>query len=294
MFKKFLYYTFIVALSISNFMCLTLFKIGEFNYIINFLIYIGVELMLVIALILKWCNRDILYKLFITIFYLMSISIVLIILLQNIGLFELLASVGGLKTYILSTDQMGVFIYILLQLLQVIFLPIPASIICIVGSLIYGPWLGSLYCCLGVLIGSYISYFIGKIFGYKVVAWIVGKDNADKYAEILRSRGGFFLSLAFLLPMFPDDILCLIAGISKMKFKSFFWITLLFRPIGVISMAFFGSGSIIPFSGWGLYVWIGILVVAVAVVYSTYRWQDEIQNFFLNKVFRKKNKRSNN
>jgi uncharacterized membrane protein YdjX (TVP38/TMEM64 family) len=214
--------------------------------------------------------------------------------MRNIGIFEIFNSISDLKSYILSTDQMGVFIYIILQMLQVIFLPIPASIICVVGSLIYGPWLGSLYCCLGVLIGSYISYILGKIFGYKVVVWIVGKKNADKYAEILRSRGGFFLSIAFLLPMFPDDILCLIAGISKMKFKSFFWITLIFRPIGVICMGFFGSGTIIPFTGWGLYAWIGILVVAVAVVYSTYRWQDEIQNFFLNKLFRKQQKDSKN
>ena len=120
---------------------------------------------------------------------------------------------------------------------------------------------------------------------------IVGKDNTDKYSSLLRNRGGFFLGLAFLLPMFPDDILCLRAGISNMSYSKFFVITLITRPIGVICMAYFGSGSLIPFSGWGIYAWIGILVVAIAIVFITYRWQDEIQDWILNKVFRKKPKK---
>ena len=172
--------------------------------------------------------------------------------------------------------------------LQVIFLPIPASIICIVGSIIYGPLFGAIYCSIGVLLGSLISFLIGRIFGYKLVSWIVGVSNADKYSEIIRTKGVFFLGLAFLLPMFPDDILCFIAGITKMSFKKFLVITLITRPIGVICMAIFGSGHIIPFSGWGIYAWSIILVVAVALVFVIMKWQDQIQNFVLRKVFRKK------
>ena len=205
-----------------------------------------------------------------------------------------LSSVNSLKDYILSTEEKGVLIYILIQLLQVIFLPIPASVICIVGSIIYGPIVGGLYCCIGVLLGSYISFFIGKVFGYRIVSWIVGKDNVDKYASIIRTRGVFFLGLAFLLPMFPDDILCFIAGITNLSVKKFFWITLVTRPIGVICMAYFGGGHIIPFSGWGIYAWIGILIVVVALMTIIFKWQEQIQNCILNKVFKKKTKIKNN
>jgi uncharacterized membrane protein YdjX (TVP38/TMEM64 family) len=170
-----------------------------------------------------------------------------------------------------------------------VFLPIPASIICIVGSLIYGPWLGALYCSVGVLLGSIISFFIGRVFGYRLVSWIVGKDNTNKYSEIIRTKGIFFLGLAFLLPMFPDDILCFIAGITQLSVRKFLLITLITRPIGVIFMAIFGGGYIIPFSGWGLYVWAIILVVAIALVVIIMKWQEKIQNFILSKVFRKKN-----
>ena len=176
---------------------------------------------------------------------------------------DTIPSVDGLKKFILSTKEKGVYVYILIQAAQVIILPIPAAIICIVGSLIYGPFLGGLYCSIGVLVGSFISFILGKTFGYRIVAWIAGKENTDKYSEIIRKRGGFFLFLAFLLPMFPDDILCLIAGITNMKFKTFAWITIITRPIGVICMSYFGGGHIIPFSGWGLYVWSILLVIIV-------------------------------
>ena len=155
--------------------------------------------------------------------------------------------------------------------------------------MVYGPFSGAIYCTIGILIGSYISYAIGKVFGHKIVSWIVGVDNVNKYSEIIRKRGKVFLSLAFLLPMFPDDILCLIAGITDMSFLSFFWITFITRPIGVICMSYFGSGSLIPFSGWGIYVWVAILVLAIAAVILISKYQDKMERFVLQKVFRKKN-----
>ena len=199
-----------------------------------------------------------------------------------------MSDVSSLKEYILSTKEKGVITYIIIQASQVIFLPIPAAVICIVGSLVYGPFLGAIYCTAGILIGSYISYLIGKIFGFRLVSWIVGKDNVYKYSEIIQKRGKVFLCLAFLLPMFPDDILCLIAGITNMAFPSFFWITLITRPIGVICMSDFGSGSIIPFTGWGIYAWIGILIVAITLVIIISKYQEKIQNFLITKIIKKK------
>jgi len=147
--------------------------------------------------------------------------------------------------------------------------------------------LGGLFCSIGVLVGSYISFIIGKLFGYRLVSWIVGKSKANKYADIIRKRGGFFLCLAFLLPMFPDDILCLISGITNMKFKTFFIATLITRPIGVFVMSYFGSGNIIPFNGWGIYVWSAILVVAIILVIFIYKYQEKMQTYIMRKVFRK-------
>ncbi len=254
-------------------------------------------LIICLALVLFAISQVLKYKKYLTAYKLLFFANILYIviflsyaLLIKYNILTIFSSVSNLKNYILSTGSRGVLVYILLQAGQVVFLPIPAAIICIVGSLIYGPFMGGVYCSIGVLLGSFISFFIGKTCGYKIVKWIVGKEATDKYSSIIRKRGSFFLCLAFLLPMFPDDILCLIAGITNMSLLSFSWVTILTRPIGVICMAYFGSGMIIPFTGWGLYVWCGILIIAVAIVYITYRYQEQMQNYILGRLFKKRHK----
>ena len=241
-----------------------------------------------LSFILNFFKFRIISRFFYVLFIGSSVIISGYCLLKVLGFFDVFSSITSLKEYIVNTSSKGVIIYILIQALQVIFLPIPAAVICIVGSVIYGPFLGAIYCSIGVILGSFVSFFIGKTFGYRLVSWIVGIENTNKYTQILSKNGGLFLVIAFLLPMFPDDILCLIAGITKMKFRTFGTVTTITRPIGVIFMAFFGSGSIIPFNGWGIVVWGVIFLIALLIVYLSYKKQNEIQSFILQKVFKKK------
>lgn len=271
------------------FFALTLFNVSSLSNFWKFFLLVVINIIYYLSIILKWLKKYKTSKFIYVIYMLSSILVIGYCILSKYGILETISTVEGLKNYILSTKEKGIYIYIIIQALQVVILPIPAAIICIVGSLIYGPFLGGLYCSLGILIGSFLSFFIGKTFGYKIVAWIAGKENTDKYSAIIRKRGGFFLGLAFLLPMFPDDILCIIAGITNMKFKTFAWVTAITRPIGVICMSYFGGGHIIPFAGWGLYVWAVLLVFIVAIVVLIYKYQDRLQEFILSKiVFRKK------
>ena len=41
---------------------------------------------------------------------------------------------------------------------------------------------------------------------------------------------GWFLFLATLLPLFPDDFLCYFSGLVKMDKKKFIWIIILGKP----------------------------------------------------------------
>lgn len=274
------------------FFSLTLFGVNSISNFWKFFILITINIIYYLSIIFNWCKMYKTSKALFVVYMLSSILVIGYCILSKYGILATISTVDGLKNYILSTKEKGIYIYMLIQALQVVILPVPAAIICIVGSLIYGPFLGGLYCSIGILIGSFISFFIGKTFGYKIVAWIAGKENTDKYSAIIRKRGGFFLALAFLLPMFPDDILCLIAGITNMKFRTFAWVTIITRPIGVICMSFFGGGHIIPFYGWGLYVWSILLVFIVAIVILIYKYQDKMQDYILSKIlFRKKSKK---
>ncbi len=219
-----------------------------------------------------------------------TVALVLLIILDMNNLGYIFSSIANLKAFILYTKERGMIVYILIQIAQVIFMPIPAAIITLAGAAIWGPLLGGILDSIGVLLGSYISFAIGKIFGARVVAYIVGKDQAEKYAKVINDRGKFFLAYAFLLPFFPDDILCLIAGMTSMKFGSFFAISTITRPIGVMFMSYFGSGSVIPFSGWGIVIWIFIVIISAIMVVLLTTYQDRIERYFLDHIIPKKKK----
>ncbi len=227
----------------------------------------------------------------------LCVAVSVLSIFSSYDLLYVFSSIASFKEFILSTKEMGMIIYVLVQMGQVMLLPIPSMIITLAGVAIYGPLLGSLLCSAGVLAGSYASFFIGKTFGFKLVSWVAGKESATKYADIINKRGKFFLIIAFLLPLFPDDILCLIAGITTMKFKHFFWIASITRPIGVICMSYFGGGYIIPFSGWGLYVWPFILLLAIVAVVVSTKYQPQMEKWIIDKLYKfnfsKKNKSKN-
>lgn len=266
-------------------------NVYNFNLSIKFVIVLLSIVLTFISIYFTYKGiKQVTARLCITINVITAIILCAYSVLANYNMLEIFNSVQSFKEFILSTGHYGMMVYSLIQLLQVMFVPIPSMIITLTGVLIYGPFLASVLCIIAVLTGSILSFILGKTFGFKMVAWIVGRDNAIKYASVLNKRGKFFLTIAFLMPLFPDDALCLIAGMTTMEFKDFILIASLTRPLGVICMAYFGGGYIIPFTGWGLYVWGVMLVLIVIAVIMVYKYQDKIEDFIIKKVYNYKKK----
>ena len=83
----------------------------------------------------------------------------------------------------------------------------------------------------------------------------------------------------FLLPVFPDDVLCFIAGLSSMSVWFFLTVILISRVLSIFSTSY--AISIIPFTTWwGLLIWaiFGILVVLLFIV--LYKKSDAILAWF--------------
>ena len=85
-----------------------------------------------------------------------------------------------------------------------------------------------------------------------------------------------------VFPFFPDDILCLVAGMTKMSFKFFFITMLIARPLAIIPTCYLGGGTIIPYSGWGLIVWGTLIVLMIALFVLSYKYQNKIEQFVIN------------
>jgi len=215
-------------------------------------------------------------------------ALVFLILVQT-GFWENVNSVEKAKNFILDFGFYGRLAFVVLQFLQVTFLPIPSTILTIAGALIYGPIQAMLLSLAGILLGSFFAFLLGRTFGKKLVIFMVGKTTCEKWRKSLSKAKYSFLFMMFF-PFFPDDVLCLVAGMTDMSWDFFAFCQFLSRPFGILLTCYLGSGELIPYHGWGLVVW-GIIIVAVGLLlFFTTKYKDSIEKFM--QKFKKKKKNS--
>ena len=205
------------------------------------------------------------------------------------GLIENITSVEALQEYIDGFGAWAVIIYIVFSYLQVVILPVPGSVTVAAGVVLFG-WLEcAIYSFIGILLGSVTAFAIGRLIGYKAVCWIVGKDDLDKWLNKIKGKDYLILSLMFLLPMFPDDVLCFIAGLSSMTWPYFLIMITITRLISCFTVSL--SINIIPFNTWwGILIWIALLALVVLAFYLVLKYSDKIDAFIKSK-FRFANKK---
>ena len=117
--------------------------------------------------------------------------------------------------------------------------------------------------------GAIVAYLVGRKWGKKAVKWCAGsEDEYNKWSEMLNKKGKWWYALTILLPVFPDDLLCLVAGSVRFDFKFFTLSNIVGRAIGLIFMvgalALMQSANEggIPWTmiGWGIAL-IGIIAI---------------------------------
>ncbi len=233
--------------------------------------------------ILRICLVVVLIALFLGLMY---------FILNITGLWEKLNSVDKLQTIILELGFWGRFAFVFLQFLQVTFIPVPSPILIIAGSLIYGPFEAGLLSIAGILLGSALAFFLGRVFGKRLVVFMVGKEAEKKWRAFLSSCKYTFV-LMMILPFFPDDVLCMVAGLTEMSWTFFMVTQLITRPISIFLVSYLSSGQVIPYHGWGLIVWAIIIVSSLVLIYLSSKFNDKIEDFIKN-IFKKRKKNNEN
>ena len=227
-------------------------------------------------------------RLFFTVLIIIFIAIVCYIIIKTTGVWEKINSIQKLKKIVESGGVFSFIIFVILQILQTTILQIPAIFVTLAGTLVFGKWTAFILSFVAVMIGSIIMFWIGRKAGRKFLNWLAGEENANKWIDKM-SQAKYLFFLMMLFPMFPDDILCVVAGLTDMSFKFFLTTNLIARGIGIGCTVFFGSGSVIPFSGWGLIVWGIVILLVVSLFYLSVKYENKIDEIF--KQFTKKHKK---
>lgn len=197
-----------------------------------------------------------------------------------------------LQDFVLSTGAIAPIVFIAVSFLQVTFIPIPGAITILAGNYIFGALFSFIYSYIGMLGGAMFAFFLGKVLGRKFVNWIAGSpETVDEWIKKLKGRENVLLFFMFLLPFFPDDLLCAVAGLFPLSYFGFFLMQAVTRATSIAATLFFMSGEVIPYHGWGLVVLAVISVLAIVAFVISYKNAEKINVWFSNftdKLFKRK------
>ena len=230
-------------------------------------------------------RKEVLYKGCITLYVMAVFFGAVAYALLATGFFEIMRDEDALEAYLERSGGWMGFVFTALQFLQVVILPIPSAVTVAAGAALFGPLKGSLLSLLGILIGSLVAFLVGRYAGQRVVSWLVGKETLEKWLKKIKGKDKLLLTAMFLLPVFPDDVLCFIAGISTMSIWYFLVVILISRVLAIFTTSY--TVALIPLDKWwGWLIW-GILLAAVVVLFIfLYKKSDAILAWFERKFRR--------
>lgn len=179
----------------------------------------------------------------------------------------------------IGNQKSSEIIFILLSFLQVTFIPIPSTVSIIVGVILFGASKGFYLSLIGQVIGSMLAFYLGRKFGEKLIIWIIGEDSFLKYQEMIRGRDKALIFFMFLFPFFPDDILCMFAGLTTFTWLSFLLIMLLTRSVA-IGYTSFGVELMNKMQNMGAWTYViyglMILFIVTTLIY-VWKYGDKIE-----------------
>lgn len=163
----------------------------------------------------------------------------------------IITSFERLHIFIEQSGIWGPLLFILIQIIQVVIPILPGGISCAYGVLLFGPEYGFIYNYVGIVIGSVIAFLIARQLGKPFIRKIIPTRTYQKYITWL-DKGRWFdrlFALGIFLPGAPDDFLCMLAGITKMKLKKFILLLVLCKP-GALYIYSIGLSTFISWIAW--------------------------------------------
>ena len=200
--------------------------------------------------------------------------------LYRSGFFAACTSIPALRAYIDRSAPYSHLTFFVVQLLSVVLAPIPSNLSAAAGGMLFGTWPSFFLTIAAVLSASLLVFLLARALGQSFADRLVSRAISDKYLSIVRAKTDTFLILAFLLPFFPDDLLCILAGLTAISTPRFLVIVVLTRPWGLLVASALG-GATLTLPLWAM-VLLGIIGVAVFLLGMKYgdRWEESILKKF--------------
>lgn len=145
---------------------------------------------------------------------------------------------------------------------------VPGTLLTGLGAAIFGAYWGFVYVWIGAMAGASAAFVIGRTLGREFAAGLIG-DRLQKYDEAI-GRNGFAAVLYLRLIYFPFTPMNFGMGLTRVRFRDYFWGTGLGILAGTFIFTFFiGTLKEIWASGaWGRLFSVKVIFAVALFVFS--------------------------
>ena len=163
------------------------------------------------------------------------------VLLWRSGLWDTITDQETLEQFVRALGAWGPGAIILGEILQVLLAPVPGQIVGIVAGYLYGPFLGTVLCMVGLAVGTLIAIWLARRLGRPLLVKIASDQLIKRVDNYAQRRGALAFFLIFLVPFLPDDVCCFIAGLTPLRIGELLILAIIGRAPGVIVSTLIGA-----------------------------------------------------
>ena len=160
----------------------------------------------------------------------------------------------------------------LLMVFQSVIAPLPAFLITIANANLFGWWQGAILSWASAMAGAALCFWIARVVGREAVEKLAGKSGIRQMEEFFQRHGTQSVLIARLLPFVSFDWVSYFAGLTSIRFWSFFWATGLGQLPATIVYSYVGGmltgGAKLLMTGLLILFALAILVVVIRQVYT--------------------------
>lgn len=173
-----------------------------------------------------------------------SLVVVWAIWLARQPLMEILSIIKdreAIASFIQGYGVWGPVLFVFIIAAQVVVAIIPGHIVMVAGGYIYGFTGGFMMTFASIVVASQFTFALARSAGRPVVNRLAPKQMIDHWHAAADRQGIMFFIAAFILPIFPSDVMSYVAGLSSISPRRFLIATIIGRIPTAVLMTLIGS-----------------------------------------------------
>lgn len=210
-----------------------------------------------------------------------AISILLFFVLKAFNL----TNINTIRELVAKSGKYGIVVYTLIVAIMLVFLcfvPLLNTSLVILGIALLGSRVAFVSNIIAVFISTTVLFFIGDKLGEKFARKLIGKETLNETQNLIDHKSKFWLPFLFITPGIPDEAICLVAGMTKMKYWYIILISIIYHSIEIGLFCFIGSGFI-NWKALSVIDWFLIINIIAIDINFLFKLEKNLENHKKNK-----------